>query len=156
MFLHLEIKIQSFRNQSWKSSQSMNKIQKFLRVINRHEAANFLVFWVFLLRSIFGHFLRPHGSKNDRSQKSYLNRKSVFMCPSTSWRNFWILFMLWLNFHDWFMKLWALISRWRNIFQKKFLTQIISFGTLAGLTWGWIKKPWMTSNGHDKSDFSLK
>ena len=128
MFLHLEITAQSFRNQSWKLSQSMNKIQEFLCMIDRHEALNFLAFWLFWLRSIFGQFLRTQGSKNDWSQKSYLNEKSVFSCPSTSWNFFLILFMLWLDFHDWFLKLWAVISRWRNIFSKKLLAQIIIYG----------------------------
>ena len=57
------------------------------------------------------HFLRSHGSKNDRSQKSYLNEKSVFSCPSTSRRNFWILLMLWLYFHGWILKLYEVISK---------------------------------------------
>ena len=62
-----------------------------------------------------GHFLiheiwknRP---KNDRSQKIYFYEKSVFACRSTLWRNFWILFMLWLYLHDWFLKLYEVISK---------------------------------------------
>ena len=74
------------------------------------------------------YFLRSNGSKNDRSQKIYFYEKSVFTCPSTSRRNFWILLMLWLDFHDWFLKLWEVISNWRNIFSKKFLAQIITYG----------------------------
>ena len=57
----------------------------------------------------------------------------------------WILFLLWLNFHDWFLKLWIFISRWRNIFSKKLLFMV---GTLTGLTSSRIKKSWMTSNSY--------
>ena len=72
---------------------------------------------IFHLSNFFGsgHFLiheilknRP---KNDRSQKSYFKEKSVFSCSSTSRRNFWILFMPWLYFHDWFLKLYEVISK---------------------------------------------
>ena len=98
-----------------KKAHSMKRFQKFLCVVDGHEAIDFLVFWLFWLRSFFGPFLvillRSHGSKNDRSQKSYFNEKSVFSCPSTSRRNFWILFMLWLYFYDCCLKLWIFISK---------------------------------------------
>ena len=62
-----------------------------------------------------GHFLiheiLKNRSKNDRSQKSYLNEKSVLWCPSTTQRNFWILFMLWLYFHDWFLILYEALAK---------------------------------------------
>ena len=67
---------------------------------------------IFRLSKLFGsgqflvNFLRSHGSKIDRSQKTYLNEKSVFSWPSTSQRNFWISFILWLYFHVWFLKLY--------------------------------------------------
>ena len=41
MFFPLEITAQSFRNQSWKSSQSMNKIQKFIQEVDEHEKTDF-------------------------------------------------------------------------------------------------------------------
>ena len=72
---------------------------------------------IFHWNNIFGsghflvYFLRSHGSKIDRSQKIYFNEKSVFSCPSTSRRNFWIFFMPWLYFHDWFLKLYEVISK---------------------------------------------
>ena len=83
-----------------------------------------------------GHFLihevLKKGPKIDRSQKSQNTKKLVASCLSITRRNFWILFMLWLDFHDWFLKLWIFISRWRNIFSKKFLAQIIIFGGYFG------------------------
>ena len=63
MFPRTKIKIQSFRKQSSKKGHSMNGFQKFLCVVNRHEESDFLVFWIFWLRSFFGHFSRCHGSK---------------------------------------------------------------------------------------------
>ena len=57
------------------------------------------------------YFLRSHGSKSDRSSKSYFDEKSVFSCPSISWRNFWILFMLWLYFHGFFLKLYEDLAK---------------------------------------------
>ena len=40
--------------------------------------------------------------------------------------------MLWLNFFDQFLKLWAVILERRNIFSKKFLAQIIIFDKYFG------------------------
>ena len=128
----------------------MNKIKKKIREVDKHEAVDFLVFWLFWLRSIFGHFLRYQGSKNDRSPKSYFYKKSVFSCLSTSQRNFWILFMLWLYFHDWFLKLYRVIAKFCDLGGHSYLVQKCS----PGLYWpktGWpsrIKKSWSDSNGH--------
>ena len=89
---------------------------------------------IFHISSFFGsghfliHAILKKWPKIDRSQKSQNAKKSSTLCPSTTRRNFWILFMLWLDFHDWFLKLWAVISNWRNIFSKKFLAQIITYG----------------------------
>ena len=93
---------------------------------------------IFHLSNFFGsghfliHAILKKWPKIDRSQKSQNAKKSATLCPSTTRRNFWILFMLWLDFHDWFLKLWIFISRWRNIFPKKFLAQIIIFGGYFG------------------------
>ena len=43
MFPQREIKIQSFRKQSSKKGHSMNKFQKFLRVVDGHEKTDFLL-----------------------------------------------------------------------------------------------------------------
>ena len=40
--------------------------------------------------------------------------------------------MLWLDFFDQFLKLWAVILERRNIFSKKFLAQIIIFDKYFG------------------------
>ena len=128
-----------------KPEHEQNK--KIFRVADKHEAADFLVFWLFWLRSIFGHFLRSQGSKNDRSPKSYFYKKSVFSCSSTSQRNFWILFMLWLYFHDWFLKLYRVIAKFCDLGGHSYLVQKCS----PGLYWpktGWpsrIKKSWSDS-----------
>ena len=117
-----------------KPEHEQNK--KIFRVADKHEAADFLVFWLFLLRSFFGHFLRSHGSKNDRSQKSYFYEKSVFSCSLTSWRNFWIFFMLWLYFHDWFLNLYEVIAKFCDLGGRSYLEQKCS----PGLYWpntGW-------------------
>ena len=108
-----------------------------------------VIFW---LRSIFGHFLRSQGSKNDRSPKSYFYKKSVFSCSSTSQRNFWILFMLWLYFHDWFLKLYRVIAKFCDLGGHSYLVQKCS----PGLYWpktGWpsrIKKSWSDSIKRDR------
>ena len=81
MFLQLEITAQSFRNQSWKSSQSMNKIQKFLRVVDGHEVADFFAFWLFWLRSIFGHFFKIAWIKKWPEPKKLLKWKISFFMP---------------------------------------------------------------------------
>ena len=65
----------------------------------------------FSLRSFLIHEILKNRPKNDRSQKSYIIEKSVFAWLSTSRRNFWILFMLWLYLHDWFLKLYEVISK---------------------------------------------
>ncbi len=91
---------------------------------------NFFGFDHFLIHEILKKW-----PKNDRSQKIQNTKKSVASCPSTTRRNLWILFMLWPNFYDWFLKLWAVISRWRNIFSKNFLAQIIIYGWY----FGWFK-----------------
>ena len=89
---------------------------------------------IFHLSNFFGsghfliHAILKKLPKIDRSQKSQNAKKSATSCPSTTRRNFWILFMLWLDFHDWFLKLWEVISNWRNIFSKNFLAQIITYG----------------------------
>ena len=67
-------------------------------------------------------FLRYHGSKDSRSQKIHLNKKSVFSCTSTTRRNFWIPFMLWPYFHGCFWKLWQVISNSLDLFSKKFIS----------------------------------
>ena len=93
---------------------------------------------IFNLSNFFGsgHFLiheiLKKWPKIDRSKKNQNTKKSVASCLSTTRRNFWILFMLWPNFYDWFLKLWAVISRWRNIFSKNFLAQIIIYGWYFG------------------------
>ena len=78
-----------------------------------------------------GHFLvyfsRPHGSKNDRSQKSYFDKKSVFSCLSTSWSNFLFLFMLWLYFHDWSPKLYEARAKLCYLGGQSFLDQNLFF-----------------------------
>ena len=40
--------------------------------------------------------------------------------------------MLWLDFHDWSLNLWTVILERKNIFSKKFLAQIITFGQYFG------------------------
>ena len=50
-------------------------------------------------------FLRFHGSKNSRSKKIYLNKKSVLSCPSTTRRNFWNPCTLVLYFYNFWPEL---------------------------------------------------
>ena len=66
---------------------------------------------IFRLSKLFGsgqflvNFLRSHGSKNDRSQKVYFDKKSSLSCPSTSQRNFWISLILRHCFQSWLPEL---------------------------------------------------
>ena len=89
--------------------------------------------------------MRKKWPKNDRSKKCQNTKKSVASYPSTRGRNFWILFMLPFNFHDWFLKLWAVISRSRK---NNWLKSLFMVGTLVGLMWSWIIKNWMTSSAY--------
>ena len=123
-----EIKIQSFRKQSSKKGHSISGFQKFLCVLTGMKKLFFLYFKFFGSGHFLVIFSDVMDQKNGRSKKSYLSKKSVFSCLSTSSRNFWTLLMLWLNFHAWLLNLWIFISRWRNIFSKKFLAQIIVYG----------------------------
>ena len=50
------------------------------------------------------HEILKNWPKTDRSQKVCLIEKSILLSSSTSRRNFWILFILWLYFQDWFLK----------------------------------------------------
>ena len=66
----------------------MKGFQELLGVVNGHEETDFLEFD--FVGS--GHFLVIFSDvmdqKNGRSKKSYLSKKSVFSCPSTTQRNF--------------------------------------------------------------------
>ena len=81
MFPWTEIKIQSFRKQSSKKGLILIGFQKFFCVVNGHEESDFFVFWIFWLRSFFGHFLRYHGSKKWPEPKKSLKSKISFFMP---------------------------------------------------------------------------
>ena len=51
------------------------------------------------------YFFRSDGSKNGRSQKSCCNQKSVFLCQSTTQKNFWNPITLVMYFHNFFLEL---------------------------------------------------
>ena len=61
-----------------------------------------------IFQSIFSDLMdqKITGAKNVTFMK-----KSVSLCSSTSQINFRILYMLWLYFHDWILKLWHVISK---------------------------------------------
>ena len=118
-----EIKIQSFEKQSKKRDISIHRLQKFLCKVDRHETTDFLFLRIFWLRSFFGPFSRYHGSKNDRSQKSYKSKKSLFSCPSTMQKNFLNLFILGLYICNCSPKLWIFICEFWQVFQKTFLVK---------------------------------
>ena len=81
MFPWTEIKIQSFRKQSSKKGLILIGFQKFFCLVNGHEESDFFVFWIFWLRSFFGHFLRYHGSKKWPEPKKSLKSKISFFMP---------------------------------------------------------------------------
>ena len=82
---HFEIKIQSFRKQSWKKVHGMNRFQKFLLMVNRHEVTIFFVFRLFWLRSVFGPFFKISWIKKWPEPKKLLKRKiSFFMLVNLS------------------------------------------------------------------------
>ena len=81
------------------------KFKNFFARLMGMTKVNFRLSNFFCSGHFLTYFLRCHGSKNDQSQKSYFNEKSVFSCLSTWRRNFWIFFMLWLYFDRWFLKL---------------------------------------------------
>ena len=56
----------------------MNRFQKFLCVVDKHEKTDFLLKWLFWLQPFFDKSLRSHGSKHGRSQKSHFNKKISF------------------------------------------------------------------------------
>ena len=111
-----------------KNYYSFKRILKTFCVVNCYEKTDFWNLWLFWLLSFFGPFLRFHGSKNSRSQKIYLNKKSVLSCLSTTWKIFRNSVALRPYFHNWLSKLWGVISEFWNIFSKKILAQIITNG----------------------------
>ena len=103
------------KNRGWtKLKNSFVRLTGMTKLI--FHSQNFLGSGHFLV-----HNLRPHGSKNDRRQKSYFNEKSLFSCPSTSWKNFLTLLMLWLYIQGWIMKLYKVISKLCNLGGRSYL-----------------------------------
>ncbi len=103
------------KNRGWtKLKNSFVRLTGMTKLI--FHSQNFLGSGHFLV-----HNLRPHGSKNDRIQKSYFNEKSLFSCPSTSWKNFLTLLMLWLYIQGWIMKLYKVISKLCNLGGRSYL-----------------------------------
>ena len=74
-----------------------------------------------------GHEILKNRPKNDPSQKSYLKEKSVLSCLSTSRWIFLFSFMLWLYFHDWFLKLYKARAKLCYLRGQSFLDQNLFF-----------------------------
>ena len=70
-------------------------------MVDRHEEIDFFSILTFLSPVL----------KNDQGKNIQFYEKSLFSCPSSWWRNVWILFMLWLYFHAWFLKLSEVTSK---------------------------------------------
>ena len=72
-----------------------------------------------------GHFLTYFSDIMDQkmtgAKKSYLNKKSVLSCLSTSQRFFLVLFMHWLYFHDWFLKLYEASAKLCDLGGRSYL-----------------------------------
>ena len=101
----------------------MNRFQKCLCMVDGHEINDFLLFWIFLLRSFFGHFFRRDGSKKWPEPKKSLKSKISFIMPVNHAKGFWNPFKMRLYFPNCLAKLWAVICEKWNIFQKKFLVK---------------------------------
>ena len=147
---YFEIKIQSLI----KKVNSMNRFQKFLGVVDGHEETDFFVFWLFWLRPFFGPFFGPFFKiswiKNDWSQKSYFNEKSVFFMHVNHVKIFLnfvhaVALFSWLfpeNFY-FYVKIMA------PFFKKKFLLKsLVMVGTLTGLMCSGIQESWSYSSIH--------
>ena len=101
----------------------MNRFQKCLCMVDGHEINDFLLFWIFLLRSFFGHFFRRDGSKKWPEPKKSLKSKISFIMPVNHAKGFWNPFKMRLYFPNCLAKLWAVICEKWNIFQKNFLVK---------------------------------
>ena len=87
--------------------------------------------------------VQENDQKLTGAKKVKILQKSASSCPSTLQRNFWILFILWLNFWNFGQLLQNVETFFQNIFGLKSLSIVC---TLVVLMWSGIKKIWMTSS----------
>ena len=90
----------------WRKSMKIQNIfQKFICTVDGHDRTDFWIQKIFWFRPFFDLFSNMMDQKNAPSQKICLPKKSVFSCPSTTWRNMWYPFTPMLYFHTFMSEL---------------------------------------------------
>ena len=78
---NLAIRIHNFKKQSNKSDRFINRFQKFLCKVDRHEECDFSLKWLFWVRSFFGHFFKISWIKKWPEPKKSFKWKISFFMP---------------------------------------------------------------------------
>ena len=94
----VKVLTKNFENTRW--------ISKFLAWLKHMRELIFKMLKIFGWGYFLTIFCINHESKNDPSQKSCYNQKSVFLCPSTMRRNFLNSFIMRPYFHNCLSELW--------------------------------------------------